>query len=121
MRKGQEMAERHPEIVAANLLAGWTDCDTAMQVVGTSPGAFGPGRLDPTVALAAETPIRNALFDVLLSLVEGGALAMQPTGDGRYAFRWRDDMAVAGVSTAGTAVIDLSAPSPHLAELARLR
>ena len=31
-----------------------------------------PNRLDPEVVLAKETPLRNALFDVLLSLVEGG-------------------------------------------------
>ena len=82
---------------------------------------FGAGPLDPTVVLATETPLRNALFDVLLSLVEGGALEMRTTNDRRYAFRWRDDIAVAGLSRRGSTAIDLAVPSPYLAEFARAR
>ena len=67
---------------AAALLGAWTDSDTAMQIVGTSFGIFGPDLLDPELALSSETPLRNALFDVLLSLVEGGAIDMRPTDDG---------------------------------------
>jgi hypothetical protein len=113
------MAKRRSEVVAASLLTSWTDADTAMQIVGASLGLFGAGLLDPTVVLATETPLRNALFDVLLSLVEGGALQIRATNDGRYAFRWRDDVAVAGLYPDGSPPIDLAVPSPYLAELKR--
>jgi hypothetical protein len=115
------MAKRRTEVVAASLLSAWTDSDTAMQVVGGSLGVFGTGALDPTVVLANETPLRNALFDVLLSLVEGGALDMRPTDDGRYAFRWREDIARAGLSPDGSTTIDTAAPSPYVAELVRAK
>jgi hypothetical protein len=115
------MAKRQTEVVAANVLRTWTDSDTAMQIVGASLGVFGPGPLDPTVVLATETPLRNALFDVLLSLVEGGALEIRPSSDGRYAFRWRADIAVAGLQPNGSTAIDLDVPSPYLAELERAR
>ena len=115
------MAKRQTEVVAASGLRTWTDSDTAMQIVGASLGVFGPGPLDPTVVLATETPLRNALFDVLLSLVEGGALEIRPSSDGRYAFRWRADIAVAGLQPNGSTAIDLEVPSPYLAELERAR
>lgn len=115
------MAKRQTEVVAASILRTWTDSDTAMQIVGASLGVFGPGPLDPTVVLATETPLRNALFDVLLSLVEGGALEIRPSSDGRYAFRWRADIAVAGLQPNGSTAIDLEVPSPYLAELERAR
>ena len=115
------MAKRRSEVVAASLLTAWTDADTAMQIVGASLGVFGAGPLDPTVVLATETPLRNALFDVLLSLVEGGALEMRTTNDRRYAFRWRDDVAVAGLAPAGSPAIDLAVPSPYLAEFDQAR
>jgi hypothetical protein len=115
------MAKRRSEVVAASLLTAWTDADTAMQIVGESLGAFGAGPLDPTVVLATETPLRNALFDVLLSLVEGGALEMRATDESRYAFRWRDDVAVAGLAPTGSPAIDLAVPSPYLAELEQAR
>jgi len=57
------------------------------------------------------------LFDVLLSLVEGGAVEMRTTGDDRYAFRWRNDIAVAGLAPNGSLAIDIAVPSPYLAEL----
>ena len=114
------MAKRQTEVVAASLLSAWTDSDTAMQVVGASLGVFGPGPLDPTVVLATETPLRNALFDVLLSLVEGGALEIRTTSGGRYAFRWRPDIAVAGLQPNGSTAIDIAVPSPYLAELERV-
>jgi hypothetical protein len=115
------MAKRRSEVVAASLLPSWTDADTAMQIVGTSLGLFGVDALDPTVVLAAETPLRNALFDVLLSLVEGGALEMQVAGDNRYAFRWRDDVAITGLAAGDSTPIDFAVPSPHLVELERAR
>jgi hypothetical protein len=92
-----------------------------MQIVGTSLGMFGPDLLDPELALSSETPLRNALFDVLLSLVEGGALDMRPTDDGLYAFRWRPDYAVAGLSPETSTSIDIEPPSPYLAELDEMR
>src|ERR1700722_18945506 len=114
------MPRRRGEATAAILLSSWTDSDTAMQIVGTSIGIFGAGSLEPAAVLSDETPLRNALFDILLSLVEGGALDMRPMDDGRYAFRWRADYAVAGLSANGSDPIDIEVPSPHLAELGRL-
>src|SRR5258706_9374085 len=115
------MAKRPGEVAAASLLTTWTDADTAMQVVGGSLGLFGTGLLDPTVVLSKETALRNALFDILLSLVEGGAVEMRVAGDNRYAFRWRDDVAIAGLAPDGSTPIDLAVPSPYLAELERVQ
>ena len=113
------MAKRQSE-AAASLLTAWTDADTAMQIVGTSLGVFDSDALDPTIVLASETPLRNELFDVLLSLVEGHALDMRPTDGGRYAFRWREDIAPR-VAPEGSTTIDLAPPSPYLDELERVR
>ena len=107
--------------MTADLLSVWTDADTAMHVVGTSLGVFGPGRLDADRILASDTPLRNALFDVLLSLVEGGALELRPADDGRYAFRSRADIATAAVSPDERQTIDIEAPSPYLEELIRVQ
>src|SRR5215217_3127198 len=113
------MAKRRSEVVAASLLSNWTDADTAMQIVGSSLGVFGSGLLDPTTVLSTETPLRNALFDVLLSLVGGAALELRGAPGNRSAFRWRDDMAIAGLAPDGAKTIDLAVPSPHIAELER--
>ena len=118
---GDGMPRRRAEETAAELLATWTDSDTAMQIVGTSLGLFGANRLDPEIVLAKETPLRNALFDVLLSLVEGGALDVRPAGDGHYAFRWRADYAVGALTPEMASTVDIEAPSPYLAELAEAR
>jgi hypothetical protein len=115
------MAKRREEATTAELLSAWTDSDTAMQIVGTSLGVFGAGSLDPEIVLASETPLRNALFDVLLSLAEGGALDMRPSGDGYYAFRWRADYALGALSSDHATTIDIDAPSPYLIELADAR
>lgn len=115
------MPKRRTEATAAGLLAPWTDADTAMQIVGSSLGMFGTGQLDADAVLSDETPLRHALFDVLLSLVEGGALEMRPADDGRYAFRWRDDIATAAVSPETEQAIDIEPPSPYLEELVRVR
>jgi hypothetical protein len=114
------MAKRRSEVVAASQLSNWTDADTAMQIVGSSLGVFGAGQLEPTTVLSNETPLRNALFDVLLSLVEGGALEIRVAPGNRYAFRWRADIAVSGVAPDNATAIDLAVPSPYLAELERL-
>ena len=58
------MPRSQADTTAAALLGTWTDSDTAMQIVGTSLGLFGPGSLKPERALSHETPLRNALFDV---------------------------------------------------------
>jgi len=115
------MPRGRTEATAAGLLGTWTDADTAMQIVGTSLGMFGAGLLDPDAILSSETPLRNALFDVLLSLVEGGALEMRPADDGRYAFRWRADIATAAVSLDEQQTLDVEAPSPYLEELIRMQ
>ena len=79
-------------------LSVWTDPDTAMHAVGTSLGIFddqvSAGRLGPT-----ESPLRSALLDVLLALVDDGELEKRACADGRYAFRWREDVASSAVST----------------------
>ena len=111
------MPNRHLESTAASLLTSWTDSDTAMQIVGTSLGLFGPDLLDPEVVLSYETPLRNALFDVLLSLVEGGALDLRPTEDAGYAFRFRTDFQTAALKPDTSRTVDIDAPSPYLAEL----
>jgi hypothetical protein len=115
------MPRKKADETAAGLLGKWTDSDTSMQIVGTSLGVFGVGRLDPEVVLAKETPLRNALFDVLLNLVEGGALDVRPTGDGYYAFRWRADYAVGAIKSDMVGAVDIDAPSPYLAELTEAR
>ena len=115
------MPNRHLERTAASLLGSWTDSDTAMQIVGTSLGLFGPELLDPTAVLAHETPLRNALFDVLLSLVEGGALDLRPTDDAGYAFRFRTDFATAALNPDTSRSVDIDTPSPYLAELVQVR
>ena len=115
------MPRRRTETTAASLLGAWTDCDTAMQVVGASLGVFDAGVLDPGTVLSSETPLRNALFDILLSLVEGGALEMRETDDDYYAFRWRADYAAAGLSPASATTIDLDVPSPYVRELAEMQ
>jgi hypothetical protein len=113
--------KRRNDATAAELLATWTDSDTAMQIVGTNLGIFGAGLLDPEIVLASETPLRNALFDVLLSLAEGGAVDVRPTGDGYYAFRWRKDYALGALNSDRATTIDIDAPSPYLLELADAR
>jgi len=45
------MPTRPGDTTAAAMLGTWTDSDTAMQIVGTSLGIFGPDLLDPEVAL----------------------------------------------------------------------
>ena len=114
------MPRRRTEGTAAGLLGTWTDADTAMQIVGTSLGVFGAGLLEPDAVLSHETPLRNALFDILLTLVEGGALEMRPADGGFYAFRWRADIATAGLSTETTRVIDVEPPSPYVAQVERV-
>ena len=115
------MPKRRSETTAAGLLGTWTDSDTAMQIVGTSIGVFGDSLLDASLVLSKETPLRNALFDVLLSLVEGGTLDVRPTGDGHYAFRWRADFAVGALASDAATTVDIEPPSPYLAELALAR
>ncbi len=86
--------------MTTDLLAVWTDPDTAMHAVGTSLGIFAEPLSDAGVVGPTELPLRNALLDLLLQLVDDGELEKRACADGRYAFRWRDDTA----SPASTAV-----------------
>lgn len=83
--------------VTTDLLAVWTDPDTAMEAVGAGLGIFGQRVPDVRRALTTDSPLRRALYAVLLDLVDGGALEKRPLSDGRYAFRWRADMASAAL------------------------
>ena len=84
--------------MTSDLLSVWTDPDTAMRAVGASLGIFdapvGTGDVVPPGA-----PLRTALLDVLLTLVDEGELEKRACSDGRYAFRWRDDVASSAAST----------------------
>jgi hypothetical protein len=113
------MPKGHTEPTAASELGSWTDSDTAMHIVGTSLGIF--TALDPDEVLGEETPLRSALFDILLSLVEGGALDMRIADGGHYAFRWRADYAMAGLDPDSQETVDVEPPSPYLDELVRVR
>jgi hypothetical protein len=85
--------------VTTDLLSVWTDPDTAMHAVGSSLGIFDHEVSSANVVLPGESPLRDALYDVLLYLVNDGALEQRACADGRYAFRWRDDNASAAVTT----------------------
>lgn len=87
-------------MVTTDLLSVWTDPDTAMRAVGASLGIFD----DPVAGtdLSSESPLRDALFDVLLTLVAGGHLEQRACADGRYAFRWTSDVEASSASTAAT-------------------
>jgi hypothetical protein len=87
--------------VTTDLLSVWTDPDTAMYAVGTSLGISGD-RLSDTRQRTAASPLHAALYDVLLTLVDDGALETRECADGRYAFRWRADAQPAAVSTDAT-------------------
>ena len=91
-------SDRRGDLVTTDLLSVWTDPDTAMEAVGTSLGIFDDRVANPRTVLSSDTPLRNALYAVLISLVEGGALEMRPCGGERYAFRWRADIESAVVA-----------------------
>ena len=80
-------------LLTTNLLSEWTDPDTAMEAVGNSLGVF-EHVPSASRALQGDTRLRDALYDVLLRLVEGGALETRACADGRYAFRWCADLGV---------------------------
>jgi hypothetical protein len=86
--------------VTPDLLSVWTDPDTAMRAVGASLGIFD----DPVAGaeLPSESPLRDALFDVLLTLVDEGQLERRACADGRYAFRWSAGADSSSASTATT-------------------
>jgi hypothetical protein len=88
--------------VTTDLLSVWTDPDTAMHAVGTSLGIFEDGIPDRGTAGSPGSPLRNALFDVLLTLVDDGELEKRACADGRYAFRWRDAVESRAVRTDAT-------------------
>lgn len=88
--------------MTTDLLSVWTDPDTAMHAVGTSLGIFEDGIADPGTAGPPGSPLRNALFDVLLTLVDEGELETRACADGRYAFRWREAVESRAVCTDAT-------------------
>ena len=115
------MPRRRGESTAADLLVTWTDSDTAMQIVGTSLGVFETGALEPADVLFEETPLRNALFDVLLSLVEGArSTCVRPTTAATPS-AGEPTTPKPACHPSSSPTIDLEAPSPYLAELARMR
>jgi len=85
--------------VTTDLLSVWTDPDTAMHAVGTSLGIFDAHARDAASVLPAESPLRNALLEALLALVDEGELEKRACADGRHAFRWREDDASSAVVT----------------------
>ncbi len=96
--------------VTTDLLEVWTDPDTAMEAVGNSLGVF--ERVPSAArALQSDTPLRHALYGMLLGLVEGGALEKRPCADGRYAFRWRVDVATTSVAPTAAPVTADGAPA----------
>lgn len=88
--------------MTTDLLSVWTDPDTAMHAVGASLGIFGDRVSDAGVTLPPASPLREALLDVLLTLVDDGELEKRACADGRYAFRWRADVESTAVSTDAT-------------------
>ena len=92
---GMHGTVRPGDYMTPDLLCVWTDPDTAMEVVGRSLGIFDDRVSNPTKVLSADSPLRRALSNVLLNLVEGGVLEMRPCGGGRHAYRWRDDTSAA--------------------------
>jgi hypothetical protein len=91
-------AQEARRTVTTDLLSVWTDPDTAMHAVGTSLGIF-DDRVSADDLGPAESPLRSALLDVLLAIVDKGDLEQRACADGRYAFRWRDDAAASAVAT----------------------
>ena len=85
--------DRRDDFVTTDLLAAWTDPDTAMEAVGASLGRLDGPPSEARRVISAETPLRHELYDVLLGLVEDGSLEKRATADGRYAFRWRREPA----------------------------
>lgn len=104
--------------VTTDLLSEWTDPDTAVEAVGNSLGVFAEAP-SATAVLHQEPPLRAALYNVLLRLVDGGALETRACTDGRLAFRWNaelgavaPDHAHALVASAHAAPSAPSAPRP---------
>ena len=97
-------------VLTIDLLEVWTDPDTAMEAVGAKLGVFDGEVAKPTKQLATDEHLRNILFDVLLRLVDGGALEMRPCGNGRHAFRWRVDLDGAQAALAAVPVEQQTRP-----------
>jgi hypothetical protein len=104
--------------VAASDISNWTDAEAAMRWVGERLGIFGAGRVASDLALSTDSRLRRSLFDVLLSLVEGGAADIRRTDNG-YEFRTRAGDEIAWLAPAGPS-IDLVAPAPWSGEYRRV-
>jgi len=112
--------------LTTDLLSEWTDPDTAVEAVGNSLGVFDDVP-SATAALRSQPPLRAALYDVLLRLVDGGALETRACTDGRLTFRWTADLGVVAPDTAyelvaaAHAAPPASPPSPPPAAVAAPR
>ena len=112
--------------LTTDLLSEWTDPDTAVEAVGNSLGVFDDVP-SPAAALRSQPPLRAALYDVLLRLVDGGALETRACTDGRLTFRWTAELGVVAPDTAHELVAaahaapTASPPSPPPAAVAAPR
>jgi len=97
--------------LTTDLLSEWTDPDTAVEAVGNSLGVFDDVP-SATAALRSQPPLRAALYDVLLRLVDGGALETRACTDGRLTFRWTADLGVVPPDTAHELVAAAHAAPP---------
>jgi len=97
--------------LTTDLLSEWTDPDTAVEAVGNSLGVFDDVP-SATAALRSQPPLRDALYDVLLRLVDGGALETRACTDGRLTFRWTADLGVVAPDTAHELVAAAHAAPP---------
>jgi hypothetical protein len=96
--------------VTTDLLAEWTDPDTAMEAVGNSLGRFDNGPSAISV-LQSDTDLRAELRDVLQRLVDGGALETRALADGRLAFRWCPEVGTAAATANGLVASYAAAPA----------
>ena len=90
-------SDRRSDVVTTDLLFAWTDPDTAIEAVGTRLGILGE-RISELRTASAESPLRKALSDLLFDLVDHGVLEKRPCGNGRYAFRWRDELTLSAIA-----------------------
>jgi hypothetical protein len=103
--------------VTTELLAEWTDPDTAIEAVGNSLG-----RLDdvasPVQTLRDDAGLRTSLDGVLRRMVDDGVLATRALADGRSAFRWADGLGAVTAERASELVATHAEARPAAPEAA---